>query len=122
MPRPKSRRPFAAVIGDIEEAAQAAAELLARGKEAWDADRLLRLAGEAVIGRIADAAGRLPEQVKAAMPDVPWDDIHDIRILVDHVYHRIDYDALWVTLMEDVPLLLEQVRRWKEKPAGWASR
>jgi hypothetical protein len=46
----------------------------------------LRLAGEAVIGRIADAANRLPDDLKAAIPEVPWDDIRDIRILVDHIY------------------------------------
>lgn len=102
-----------AVLVDIEEAAEAAGELVARGKAAWDGDRLLRLAGEAIIGRIADAAGRLPEEIKEALRDVPWDDIRDIRILVDHVYHRLDYQALWTTLESDVPQLLERLRRWK---------
>ncbi len=104
-------RPLNAVLADIEEAADAARELVGRGKAAWEADRLLQLAGEAVIGRIADAANRLPEDVKGTIPGVPWDDIRDIRILVDHIYHRIDYEALWKTLEEDVPHLLEQLRR-----------
>jgi uncharacterized protein with HEPN domain len=108
------RRPVAAVLADIEDAAGAASEIVARGKSAWDDDRLLRLAGEAAIGRIADAAGRLPDHVKRAMPHVPWDDIRDIRIVVDHVYHRIDTEALWRTLEEDVPLLLEHLRQWRQ--------
>ncbi len=107
-------RPLDAVLADIEEAAEAARELVGRGKDAWDGDRLLRLAGEAVIGRIADAANRLPDEVKQAVPDVPWDDIRDIRILVDHIYHRVDYEALWETLAEDVPILLRRVRRWRK--------
>jgi uncharacterized protein with HEPN domain len=74
---------------------------------------LLRLAGEAVVGRIADAANRLPDQIKAAMPEIPWDDIRDIRILVDHIYHRVDPDALWETLVRDVPELLQALRRWR---------
>ena len=102
-----------AVLNDIEEAAGAAAELVRRGREAWDRDRLLRLAGEAVIGRIADAANRLPDDVKGAVPEVAWDDIRDIRILVDHIYHRVDYDALWETLATDVPDLLERLHRWR---------
>jgi uncharacterized protein with HEPN domain len=73
---------------------------------------LLRLAGEAVVGRIADAANRLPE-ITAAMPAIPWDDIRDIRILVDHIYHRVDPSALWETLARDVPELLEALRRWR---------
>ncbi|MGH2659371.1 MAG: HepT-like ribonuclease domain-containing protein [Actinomycetota bacterium] len=73
---------------------------------------MLRLAGEALMGRIADLAGRLPNEVKRAVGDVTWDDIRDVRTLVDHIYHRIDYDALWKTLEEDVPVLLERLHEW----------
>ncbi|MBI2238998.1 MAG: DUF86 domain-containing protein [Actinobacteria bacterium] len=110
----KETRPLDAVLADIEEAGEAAREIVERGRDAWDGDRLLRLAGEAVIGRIADAANRLPDRVKTAVPNVSWDDIRDIRILVDHIYHRIDYGALWTTLEEDVPQLVEQLRRWRQ--------
>jgi uncharacterized protein with HEPN domain len=109
----RGRRSIDAVLADIDDAGAAAREIIAMGKDRWNEDRLLRLAGEAVIGRIADASGRLPDEVKAAVPDVPWDDIRDIRILVDHIYHRLDYDALWNTLESDVPHLLEQLDRWK---------
>lgn len=106
----KRRRPVEAVAADIEQAGDAAAEIIARGKTAWDNDGLLRLAGEAVIGRIADATTRLPEEIRDSISDVPWEDIRDIRILVDHIYHRIDYDALWKTLRDDVPHLINRLR------------
>lgn len=106
----KRRRSVDAIIADVDQAAEAAAELISRGRKAWNQDVLLRLAGEAVIGRIADATNRLPEEVKLSIPDVPWDDIRDIRILVDHIYHRIDYDALWETLDKDVPKLIERLK------------
>ena len=115
MPDRGKPRPLDSVLADVEDAAEAARELIGRGKDAWNDDRLLRLAGEAVIGRIADAANRLPDEVKQAVPEVPWDDVRDIRILVDHIYHRVDYEALWKTLAEDVPLLLRQLRRWKKR-------
>ena len=114
MGKETSRRRVEAVLADVEEAAAAAAELVARGKTAWDEDGLLRLAGEAIIGRIADAAGRLPEGIRSAVDDVPWDDIRDIRILVDHIYHRIDYAILWRTLEEDVPHLRSRLRDYRE--------
>ncbi|MBI4259586.1 MAG: DUF86 domain-containing protein [Actinobacteria bacterium] len=118
----RKRRPLDAILADIEEAGEAALELVARGRGAWREDRLLRMAGEAIVGRVADAAGRLPEEVRSSIPDVPWEDIRDIRILVDHVYHRIDHEALWATLERDVPHLLEELSRWKgrkgESPAG----
>jgi uncharacterized protein with HEPN domain len=109
----KGGRRADSVLADIEEAAAAAAELVARGKSVWKKDRLIRFAGEAIIGRLADAAGRLPEGVKTAIPDVPWDDIRDIRILVDHIYHRIDYEILWRTLKEDVPHLRRRLEDFR---------
>ena len=110
----KRRRSDDEVMADIEHGARAAADLVSRGKDAWDKDELLRLAGEAVIGRIADAVGRLPEEVTASITDVPWDDIRDIRILVDHIYHRVDYEVLWETLEKDIPFLLERITEWRE--------
>lgn len=110
----KKRRPVGSIIADIEQAGEAAAELIARGRTAWDDDFLLRLAGEAVIGRISDSATRLPAEVRESIPDVPWDDIRDIRILVHRIYHRIDYDALWATLRDDVPHLLQRLEGWEQ--------
>jgi uncharacterized protein with HEPN domain len=120
MPAREKPRPLEAVLADIEEAASAARELVGRDRAAWDGDRLLRLAGETVVGRIADATNRLPGEVNQAVPEVPWEDIRDIRILVDNIYHRIDYDALWKTLETDVPHLLEQLRAWMvvHRPPG----
>ncbi|MBA3628239.1 MAG: DUF86 domain-containing protein [Actinobacteria bacterium] len=113
MPSRKKGRPVDSIVADINEAGEAAAELIVRGRTAWNDDMLLKLAGEAVIGRIADAANRLPSEVKVSLPGVPWEDIRDIRILVDHVYHRIDYEALWQTLRDDVPDLLDQLEPWR---------
>ncbi len=111
--RSDAARRLDAVLADIEDAAELARQLITRGREAWEGDRLLQLAGEAVIGRIADAANRLPGDVKQSTPDVPWDDIRGIPTLVDHIYHRIDYDELWVTLERDVPHLLERLTSWR---------
>ncbi len=40
------------LLADLAEAVDAAAELVGFGKERWEAERPLRLAGEAVIGRL----------------------------------------------------------------------
>jgi hypothetical protein len=53
------------LIGDLLDAASAAAEIVTRGRDAWNADRLLRLAGEAVINRIGRVASKLPTDVRA---------------------------------------------------------
>ncbi len=51
------------LLADLAEAADAAAELVGLGKERWDTERPLRLAGEAVIGRLGDIATKLPDEV-----------------------------------------------------------
>lgn len=112
MSEPFRARPVDKTVGDLLDAAGAAAEIVARGRDAWEADRVLRLAGEAVINRIGDAAGKLPEDARSAMPEVPWGDIRANRILVAHIYHRIDPETLWATLCQDVPRLADEVGRW----------
>ena len=68
-----------------------AAEIVGCGLDRWETERPLRLAGEAVIGRIGDVASKLPEEVIRETPDVPWDEVRGMRIVVDHVYHAVDY-------------------------------
>jgi len=60
------------LLADLAEATDAAAELVGLGKERWDAERPLRLADEAVIGRLGDIATKLPDEVIKATPEIPW--------------------------------------------------
>jgi uncharacterized protein with HEPN domain len=101
------------LLADLDEAIDAASELVSLGKKRWDAERPLRLAGEAVIGRIGDVAAKLPEQMIEATPEIPWLDIKGMRIIVDHIYHSIDYDRVWTTLRDDVPSLAAGIERWR---------
>jgi uncharacterized protein with HEPN domain len=109
-----SSRSIEKLIGDLLDACEAAQELVGRGRHAYDSDRLLRLAAEAIIGRVGDAAAKLRDRVGDALPDsVPWEDVIANRIVVDHVYHRVDYVALWNTLERDVPELRGAIQAWK---------
>jgi hypothetical protein len=54
------------LLADLAEAADAATEIVMLGKERWDAERPLRLAGEAVVGRLGDIATKLPDEVTEA--------------------------------------------------------
>ncbi|MGC9155200.1 MAG: DUF86 domain-containing protein [Ferrimicrobium sp.] len=92
--------------------------MVSRGIDAWREDRLLRLAGEAVISRIGDAANKLPEEVRLSTPQVPWDEIRSNRILVAHIYHRIDYEIIWETLVKDIPQMVNALAGWRECNPG----
>lgn len=106
-------RPIDKLVADLIDAVGAAEELVERGRRAHDTDRILRLAGEAVVGRIGDAAAKLRDLVGEELPEeVPWDDVIANRIIVDHVYQRVDYQLLWNTLERDVPALGAALRDW----------
>jgi uncharacterized protein with HEPN domain len=105
------------LLADLAEAADAAAELVRLGKKRWDTERPLRLAGEAVIGRLGDIATKLPDEVIAGTPEIPWRQVKGMRIIAAHAYHRIDYEEVWVTLRDDVPRLDEAIRRWRQAEA-----
>jgi hypothetical protein len=61
-------------LADLAEAGDSAAELVNLGKERWDSDRLLRLAGEAVIGRLGDMQPSCLMVIKAT-PEIPWREV-----------------------------------------------
>jgi uncharacterized protein with HEPN domain len=101
------------LLADLAEAA----ELVGLGKERWDTERPLCLAGEAVIGRLGDIATKLPDDVIKATPEIPWREVKGMRIIAAHAYHRIDYDEVWVTLRDDVPRLDQAIKHWRQAQA-----
>ena len=102
------------LLADLAGTADAAAELVGLGKQRWDAERPLRLAGEAVIGRRGDIATKVPDEVIEAAPEIPWRQVKGMRIIAAHAYHRIDYDEVWVTLRDDVPRLDAAIDSWRK--------
>lgn len=105
------------LLADLAEAVDAAAELVRLGKDRWAAERPLRLAGEAVIGRLGDIATKLPDELIEATPEIPWREVRGMRIIAAHAYHRIDYEEVWVTLRDDVPRMDDATRRWRQTRA-----
>jgi uncharacterized protein with HEPN domain len=79
-----------------------------------DAQRPLRLAGKAIIGRLGDIASKLPDEVTKATPEVPWREVKGMWIVAGHDYHRIDYEVVRVTLRDDVPRMDEAIGRWRQ--------
>ena len=60
------------LLADLFEAADAAAELVSLGKKRWDTERPLRLAGEAVIGRLGDMYRSGHHRAQSATGRISW--------------------------------------------------
>lgn len=85
------------------------AELVDRGKSAYDDDRQLQLAGEAIVSRLGEAAARLPEELVIDHPDIPFRTVKAMRNLIAHAYQRVDPQVVWATLIAAVPNFIAQV-------------
>ena len=57
---------------------------------------------------MGEATKRLSGEVRAQYADVPWDDIAGMRDKLIHDYFGVDLDKVWLTAIEDLPLLQEE--------------
>ena len=62
---------------------------------------------------IGEAATHVPDDVRAAHPQVPWRLVIATRNRLIHGYLGIDNDTLWSIVASDVPSLLDRLRALK---------
>lgn len=73
------------VLADLSDATLMAQALVARGREEFEADEMLRLAAEAILGRTCDASAKLHDHFGDELPtEIPRREVVGNRILVDH--------------------------------------
>jgi uncharacterized protein with HEPN domain len=66
-------------------------------------------AAQMLVTKLAEAAARLPPEVTAARPEVPWTQLRGMRNRLVHAYHATDPEILWITVSVDAPWLLERL-------------
>ncbi len=59
---------------------------------------------------IGEAATHIPDNVRAAHPDIPWRLITATRNRLIHAYLGIDDDTIWSIIQDDIPPLLAALR------------
>jgi len=103
--RPEDRDP--AYLWDMLEAAHQVREFTeGTTMEGFLGDRKLQLAVERCVEIIGEAARRISETLKAAIPHVPWRDIVAQRNVLAHDYGEIRQDRMWAVATEGIPALI----------------
>lgn len=74
-----------------------------------DAKTLKAVAADLMI--IGEAANHVPDEVQEANADVPWLVMRAMRNRVVHVYFDIDPTILWDTVQNDLPTLVDPLKR-----------
>ncbi len=70
----------------------------------WMVDAVLR--NFTVIG---EAAQSIPDDIISAHPEIPWNDIRDMRNIIVHEYFGVDPSIIWKTITDDLPQLIQQL-------------
>ena len=52
----------------------------------------------------------------ARHPELPWDDMRDMRNVVIHAYFAVDLQVVWRTVQEDLPNLKQQIDQLLSEP------
>jgi uncharacterized protein with HEPN domain len=79
------------------------AQLLADWQATAALERFLEIVGEAVK--------RLPPDLRALHPEVPWKEIAGTRDRLSHGYDDVNHRILWNAVQNDVPVLLTAVEQ-----------
>jgi uncharacterized protein with HEPN domain len=64
---------------------------------------------------IGEAATHIPDEVRSALPEIPWRMIIATRNRLIHGYLGIDDDTLWSIIQDDVPELLLLLKALKDE-------
>jgi uncharacterized protein with HEPN domain len=60
---------------------------------------------------LGEAAGHVPEDVAASHPEIAWNLIRGMRNRLVHDYFGIDPQILWNTIRNDLPTLVEPLKK-----------
>lgn len=80
-----------------------AGEIVRRGKGNYLSDALLQEAGDSLMMKLGEAAGRLSRRGAPAPGDVDWALAIANRNFIIHQYDAIDREQTWLTLSVDFP-------------------
>ncbi|HAL47285.1 MAG: DUF86 domain-containing protein [SAR202 cluster bacterium] len=59
---------------------------------------------------VGEAARNVPQALKDQHPEVPWQDMIDMRNVVAHHYFGIELTIIWRTIQNNLPPLAIQIR------------
>ena len=93
----------------LDAAREALSFIAGRNSEDLSRDRMLVLALVKEIEIIGEAASRISDESRKALPRIPWPKIIAMRNRLIHAYADVDLSVVWDTLTGALPELLREL-------------
>lgn len=61
------------------------------------------------LALIGEAAGKIPDEIRKAHPEILWQKMTNLRNIICHEYSVIDFDMIWDNLQKDIPKLISSL-------------
>jgi uncharacterized protein with HEPN domain len=101
----KAPSPLPRLTDIVEAIAHIQAEMTGVSLDTFEADWRRRWLVERGIEIISEASRRLPDELKAQHPEIPWRKVADIGNILRHEYQRVDSQIIWNAVKDDLPAL-----------------
>lgn len=95
----------------LDHAQEAVGFLQGKSREDLVRSRLLQLGLVRLVEIIGEAAARVQKETRLRYPGIPWEDVVGMRNRLIHGYDAVDLEILWDTVMDDLPKLIEVLKR-----------
>lgn len=83
---------------------------LVRDAEAFRANRVVLNSVAMELIQAREAANRLSPNAIESIPDLPWNQLCELRNIIVHEYDEIDAEALYRTAIYDLPAMAELLK------------
>ena len=101
-------------LADLEENLQRAVDFTKDlNLEDFEADFRTQYAVIRALEIIGESVKRIPEEVKAKEPGVPWKAMAGMRDRLIHGYDNVNLGLVWSTVRVTIPLLLPHIAKLK---------
>jgi len=94
---------------DIKEAIGNIKKYSVKGRRTFEEEELVQNWIIHHLQIIGEAAVKISDDFQEQHPDVPWPKIIGMRNILVHDYFRIDINAVWAVVENDIPQLEQQI-------------
>ena len=109
-------RDFRHVLDDINDALEGIlSSCKGKGLGDYQNDWLLKNAVQRGIEIISEASRRLPDEVVASYPEIPWQRVRTIGNVLRHEYHALADRVIWNVVIDELPRLKKAISDMSER-------